>query len=162
MPYNPITMRFKEAVRDALAALSLPGGFTDDSIAVRPTPSASGLTPPAIVVSGGRNNRKASPAGCRVRELAAIVSIYFAPNTAGAPNAAGVIEQDTQEQVVGLIEAAFDIPPTMPAAITSGVPEAQELRVRSADSYLPAQFRYFVGGHRIAIVAEVCQTAGVA
>lgn len=155
MPYNPIEMRFKNGIAADLAAASLPR-IVVASIVVRPTLSATGLKPPAIVISPGRDSRKSSPAGMRVRELIAIVSPYF------VIDGTGVDDEDTQEQVLALIKARYDVPSTMPAALTSAVPELQELRVRSADSYLPANWRAFVGAHRIAVAAEVCQMSSVA
>lgn len=154
MAYDRITRRCRQSICEAIEALALPG-VTTAAIVVRNTPAAKDLPSPAIVVSPGRVERRPSPAGLRVREVVSIVSIYAQLDGTGA------IDDDVMENWKETIAAAFDYPPTMPSAVTSGVVEACECRIRSAEAYLPAAYRYMVAAHRLAVGIEVWQQAGV-
>jgi len=153
MPYDTIATRCLTAVRDAIAALDLPGA-APAAIVVRKNFLADGLTPPACVVSPAAHVPKRSPAGLRRRDVVCLVSLYFAGNRE--------LVGDYAEQTywVEAISAALHLPPTLPAALTAAVPEIEESRVRPGDTFVPAMYRYQVDAHRLAVLLEVCHAAG--
>jgi hypothetical protein len=153
---NTIRQRVRTGVVAALKAIALTG-FADANIVTRKTPLAKGLKSPCIVVSPGpRATYLPAPAGLRYVRVPVVVSIYF------AQDGSGDVDADDQDNVVDSIEAKFQLPPTMPAALVAAVPEAHEVRVQGAEQFLPGAFRYNVDAHRIAIVVDACMTAGVA
>lgn len=154
MPFDTIEQRVGRAIRDTVAELAQ-NWVADGSVVVRRTPEATGLGTPAIVISDARERRIRSPAGMRARDINRIVSFYFDRMDEKQKGA------DQQSYLVESVKAAFDLPVTMPSFITGEVPEAEELRVLSADNFLPPQYRYQVDVHRILIAVTVCQESGV-
>ena len=158
MPYDRLPTRVRYAVRDAIRALndagSLPGGFTDETIVARSTPTATGLASPAIVVSPGKARRRAGFAGLRLRRLAVVVSVYVAnPGD-------GTVDDDLVEAINEAIAAAFDLPISLPSDLAAIV-EVEESRVEDGvDAWLPAEWRYYVAASRMIVVVETCQTSG--